>query len=170
MALCVFFAGCLDSNDDAGNGPGGPGQGFAPQTGHAEDAKGDLMLVGDLSECDAGFCVAAVATNNGTESAFVSDLCQPAVSDRMESESGPVLHREPVFFCQAFSLREWAPGEEIPFELEWDGRLWNDEASAYEDAPQGVYQWHIEFKSYQVMAGGDSTELVIAFTVVIGAT
>lgn len=148
-----------------------PANGFAPQTGQGEDVDGDLALVATLRQCDAGFCIDAVATNEGSEPAYVSNICVTPHGERLEENGDVVQHREPYAVCQAWGVREWAANEQIPFELEWDGTLWNDEAQKYEPAPDGTaYEWFATFTAYRDQDGGAPVQLEVGIPVIIGET
>lgn len=167
--LALALAGCMDPEaiDDAGSQPV---PGIAPQEGHAEDTQGDLHLSAVLSTCDAGFCINATASNEGSDPAYVSNICQPPHHDSMARDGESVQPREPRYYCQAFGLGAWEPNEQIEFGYEWDGRLWDDDQGKMVEAPQGAYQWSIHFRAYDSESGGDHTDLSVTFTVVIGPT
>ncbi len=179
LLASVAFAGCASPNglpdelpQDGGStdNSSAPAPGFAPQQGFQEDIEGDLHLASWFAACDAGYCINATATNEGSTSYHVSNICVPPHDDRMERDGERVEPREPRFYCQAFGLREWTAGEDIEFAYTWDGKLWDDERGQMVAAPEGAYQWTILFHAYDQQDGGDKITLEVTHTVIIGET
>lgn len=165
--LAVAFAGCTDA-------PGAdetsmPGNGFAPQEGNQGASDDRASLSGQFSTCDAGFCIDAVATNEG-EPIYVSDICVTPWTESMAQGGKAVQKSEPMAVCMAFGVRPMETNEQLEANFTWDGRLWDDDAQAYKDAPEGDYVWSIQFTYYTGSNGEGRNQLELDFPVVIGAT
>lgn len=169
LVAAFLLAGCAGTPDDAGGG----GSGFAPQSGHDEDtdpAAPGLVLEGDLRECEAGVCVDAEARNEGEATYHISDFCVPPWSESMQRDGEGVQHREPMAHCLGFGTEPFGPGDVITHNTSWDGTLWDADSESYHDAPQGAYQWTINFRAWEDGQGGDAHDLAITFTVIVGET
>lgn len=180
LAIPFLLAGCTDTGapsdtlptDPGPSEPSQPGNGFAPQTGHQEESNDHVSLVGDLyaEGCAEMFCIDAVATNEGSEPVYISNICVSPWSETMADEHGDVQKTEPYAVCLAWGVRAMEPGEQVEANFTWDGRLWDSDAEEYRDAPQGSYTWSIHFDHYGDDGGGDRDRLTIDFPVIIGPT
>lgn len=176
--LAAAFAGCLDVPEPFENeaGPPGdastPGPGFAPQEGRQETSDDAVSLVGDLrvDDCDAAFCIHAVATNENAAAMYVNNVCTTPWSEALHQDSKPIHKSEPMATCAAWGVRPVEAGEQLHANFTWDGSIWDDDAQTYRDAPDGAYTWSIQFSYHASSDGGDRRELEMAFPVVIGAT
>ncbi len=168
FALIVFvaLAGCADPSIVDSE----PRPGIAPQEGFDEDTRNGLHLEGRMLPCEAGHCIEATASNEGSEPVHVSNICTQPFHDRMERDGKMVQHKEPMATCAAFGTRPMEPGEQIDFGFEWDGTVWGDERQQSVAAPQGAYQWSAHFQAWTEEGGGDTIELAIEFAVVVGPT
>ncbi|HLE47630.1 MAG TPA: hypothetical protein VI818_04980 [Candidatus Thermoplasmatota archaeon] len=126
------------------------------QTRSTEDPDFENLVVsGTLTGGGEMVRIDAVAENQGPHPYKVSSICAPVWSDDMSGRLGPVHHREPMAYCEAFGLREFKPGERIPYAVEWDGRVWDSQAGRYEAGSPGNYTWQA---SVEVFKGGEQTE------------
>ncbi len=175
LLMAAALGGCIDPDaeglPDNGAGHGSdPGPGFAPQQGHAEDTQGDLNLQSWLKACEAGFCIDLTATNEGSKPYYVSNICVPPHDEQMTRDGETVYPREPRAYCAAWGVRAWEAGEDIDFSYEWDGKLWDDASGKMVPAPEGAYQWTIQFHAYGGSGGEDRVTLAVTHTVIIGET
>jgi hypothetical protein len=147
VAAVLLLAGCLA---DEGQPPRPVARG--------QDAAMDLdfpglLVEGNVTPQGKEVVLHALATNYGPHTYRVSSICVPPWSESMRDADGnEVQHREPMAVCLAFGLKELAPGEAVPFNATWDGRLWD---GGYGPAPSGVYTWLAHF---QVYSGGDGAD------------
>lgn len=177
LLVAAAFAGCTtppidDLPPDDGTRPR-DGEDFAPQEGHQEASTDTLSLVGDLSvECadDSMFCIDAVATNEGGDAIYVHNICITSWSESMKQRDSTVQKTEPMAYCEAFGLRAMETNEQMEQTFSWDGRLWDDDAQEYRDAPEDSYTWSIHFQYYENQEGGESHTVTIEFPVIIGET
>ncbi len=180
VILVVSLAGCHEPaapDDDHGlptdgsnaggtselaDGEGPPGDEFQ------ESLVGDIHVSGTIRECDVGHCIDATATNEGTETYHISNMCVPPWSDKMRDADGnDVQHREPMFYCAAFGTKEFPPQSSETVTLEWDHQVWNDPEGKYEPAPAGTYHWDVTFVAYEGSGGEGRTEVTVTWTLTI---
>lgn len=136
-----------------------------------EDFPG-LLVAGQLDVTDNVAHFEAVANNMGQRTYRVSDVCVTPWDESMLGPDGDVAHRQPKATCTAFGLRDFPPGESIPFSAEWNGTLWSTEdGSGFGPAEPGTYTWTARF---QVFSGGSgasydySGTLELQFQVTVG--
>lgn len=159
------------TTDPPANGGNGGGAGFAPQTGHDEatDATAPgLKVVGDLRTCDAGYCVDAVATNEGPRTYRVSSICIPPWMESMQKDGKDVQKEEPRAYCMAFGTSPMEPGSRIEANFTWDQNVWNAETEKLEPAAQGGYDWTITFTAYEDPDSDGVHRLDLTFHVLVG--
>lgn len=117
---------------------------------------GQLDVTGNVAHFEAA------ASNMGQRTYRVSSVCVQPWDENLLGPDGDVSHREPMATCAAFGLRDFAPGESIPFSSEWNGTLWsNEDGEGFDPAPDGTYTWTARF---QVYSGGSGAEYDYAGT------
>jgi hypothetical protein len=182
LAGLLLLAGCVapenpDGNDNGAiptpphNGAPGNGQGLLPQeheTNATDPRVPGVILEGTMEACPAGFCLDAIARNQGPHTYQISSICVDPWGDRMEADGQHVHHREPMAVCLAFGVKPFAPGDEVPFQATWNGTLWDD--GVYVEAPQGSYDWIAHFTLFEGDDGEGRHDLELVFPVIIGAT
>jgi hypothetical protein len=178
FALAVLLSGCLVEEDPDGSegtgtpspsdGPGGPGQGFAPQQGTAHGSSNGIDVDVVWRACDEGFCAAATATNNGSETVKISSICEPPWTDRMSRDGEPVAHREGQAMCLAYGRADFGPGDSRQADFTWDGRVHQDGGTST-PAPEGAYTWTIAFW-WDDADGGARKEATADIQIIIGET
>ena len=147
--ILLVVAGCLQEEPDTS---------FPPhdESKSAEDRDFDNLIVsGTLSSGGDEVRLDAKAHNQGPHTFKVSSICSPSWFEDMSDRGGRVPHREGMAYCEAFGLRDFKPGERIPFAATWNGTLWDSKAARYESAPAGNYTWRVAF---EVFKGGAGTE------------
>jgi hypothetical protein len=170
IALAVLLSGCLveeDPQDDDAGDTGGPGPDFAPQQGTAHGSNAGIDVDVVWRACDAGFCANATATNQGTRTVKVSNICVPPWTERMTKDGEEVQHQEGRAYCAAYGVRDFAPGDVAFANFTWDQRVWDDEAAS--DAPEGSYTWAIAFW-WEDPQSGTRPEAVASIQLVVGET
>ena len=128
-----------------------------------------LMAAGRL-EVSGGIAHLEGSANNFGERTYkVSSICVQPWSEAMQGPSGTAQHRQPVATCAAFGLREFPPGESLPFSATWNGTLWTEDG--YAPAPAGTYTWSATFHVYSGGEGAsydDDARLTLEFQVTVG--
>lgn len=184
IALAALVAGCTEASipndadpadplesDQLPDGSGDtsqPAQGFAPQEGRYEAHGRNVSLVVSLMPCEAGHCITAVATNEGSGPLHVSSICVEPFSDAMARDGAAVQHREAAFHCEAFGTETFASQAMLTWSASWDEQVWSDDGP--EPAPQGAYDWTVSFRAYEDADGGAPIDVEVKFPVVVGAT
>lgn len=144
------------SSSSASTTSAAPAPGVTLTGQHQEDSSTDagfpgLMVAGQLDVSGNVAHLEASASNFGQRTYRVSSICVAPWSDGMQRGGNDVQHRQPMAVCAAFGLRDFAPGESIPFSATWNGTLWTD-GQGYGPAPAGTYTWSATFDVY---SGGD---------------
>ncbi len=161
VAVAVLMAGCIQGGS-SGSEPGSQ-LGASPESS-VTSPDGAVSLRGSVVPCDAGFCLNATATNEGTQAVHISNMCVPPFRESMHRGDAQVQHREPIFHCAAFGTEPLEPGAQRHYESTWDGRLWNE---GYEDAPAGTYTWKLTFQYWSQADGGQANELTLPFEIAV---
>ncbi|MGB1585475.1 MAG: hypothetical protein ACPHID_00320 [Thermoplasmatota archaeon] len=177
--LAVAFAGCTENAyenealppdaDDTSM----PADGFAPQEGRQDTGDEHVSFVGELSTgcpADERFCIYLTATNEGSSTLYVRTSQEGAFTESMKQRDSAVTKSEPMFYTQEWTVAALAPGEELETYVSWDGRLWDEDAQEYRDAPQDNYTWSVHFTYFEDADGSGSQQLSLDFPVVIGST
>jgi hypothetical protein len=108
---------------------------------------GQLDVSGNVARLEAN------ANNIGQRTYRVSNICVTPWGESMTGPSGDAQHREPKAVCTAFGLRDFPPGESLPFSSTWNGTLWT--GSGYGPAPDGTYTWTAKVTVYSGGSGSD---------------
>jgi hypothetical protein len=129
-----------------------------------------VVVQGHLTGGGGEVAIDAFARNDGPITYKVSSVCRPPWTDAMEGRLGTVHPHGEVGYCHAFGLRDFPPGESIPFHVEWNGTLWDLQDGRFVQAPSGTYTWHLAFEGYGQCVGGscelhDSIKLRFTVTV-----
>lgn len=161
LLLLPLLAGCLDARF--------PGQ---AGTQHAEPPHfRGVVLAGTLTAGGDEARIDAIARNDGPLTYKVSSICVPPWTESMQGRLGPVYPHGPQGYCHAFGLRDFPPGESIPFTATWDGRLWDLQDERFVAAEPGAYEWTLLFELYGQCVG-DACDLhdhvPLRFTVEVG--
>lgn len=107
-----------------------------------------IQVQGTLSGMGRDLSITALARNAGNVTYRVTDQCgEPWYQELYRGEERLQLH-EPAVRCDALLLRDFAPGDEVPFEATWDGRYWDEGRGRYVAAPSGTYTWSARFVAY----------------------
>lgn len=101
----------------------------------------------------------AMARNAGTRTyRIISPTCGQPWGETMTGPSGNVDPHEPMVRCSAFILAEFRPGDQEPFNLAWNGTLWEHGTHRFVRAPQGSYAWRLSFEVFRNGGGGEGGE------------
>lgn len=143
LVLPLLLAGCA--------GDRFPSQ-HETRTAEQENFRG-VVLTGTLDAGGGRAGLTALAENRGPLTYKVSSVCVPPWTDAMAGRFGEVHPHGPVGYCHAFGLRDFGPGESIPFEAEWDGRLWDLQEERFVRAEAGTYEWTASLEMYAQCVG-----------------
>lgn len=143
ILLVALLAGCIAT-------PQRPSLRAAPVTleaGGSEQYPG-LTVRGTLSGDADGLHVHAVARNDGERTYQVETGCSSPWSEQLFRGNDSVPMRKPALRCEGFSLRSFAPGDELTFDVDWDGLVWSEDAKVMAPARSGDYTWSVRFVAY----------------------
>ena len=142
-AAATVLAGCVapPSGDEAGSG-------FTSQPYRDIDIVA-VSLPGDVSVGTPSPWDFRVHNRGAPgENPFIySGMCVPPWVFVLRDGAGADLAwSEPMFYCAAYGEATLAGGESRETRWTWNGRLWNAQNEAYEDAPGGSYAVTVTFE------------------------
>lgn len=113
-----------------------------------------IVVHGSLSVGKDAVHVAALARNEGDRTYRVETGCSTPWSEELfRGDRERVGLREPAAQCEAFMLTDFAPGDERPFNVDWDGRVWDEGLQDLVPAEPGEYTWALRFVAYNPASG-----------------
>lgn len=71
----------------------------------------------------------------------------------MQGRLGEVYPKGQHGYCHAFGLRDFPPGETIPYDLVWNGTLWDLQQGKFVRAEAGTYEWQLAIEAYGQCVG-----------------
>ncbi len=147
LLAAALLSGCAASADR-------PPLRAAAVTLQAPESEGypGLVVRGSIAGAADGLRVEAVARNAGNRTYQVESGCGSPWGEALFRGNDSVEARQPVARCEGFALRDFAPGDELPFAIEWDGLVWDPDAGRMVTAPSGGYTWSIRFVAYPPQA------------------
>lgn len=164
-ALLVLVAGCADpaADDAPANGPfaAHDEERLVPQTANYTG----LVVRGKVTGEGARLDLAATASNDGPRTYRVETGCGEPWREELLRDGERLQMREPVVRCLAFALRDFRPGDFIPFKRTWNGTLWED-GRGYVPAAPGDYVWAAQFVAYK-SSDGDLKRFDLDFSVTV---
>ena len=141
----VLVAGCSDGSRFPAH----------DETQHAEYPNFyGVVAEGRLTGGGSEVRIDAFARNDGPITYKVSSVCIPPWTESMQGRLGTVYPKGPHGYCHAFGLRDFPPGETIPYELTWNGTLWDQHQERFVRAEGGTYEWQLAFEAYGQCVGG----------------
>lgn len=145
VVAAVLLAGCASPDE----GPS-PSPSASSSTGDGSSFSGTPGLEVDVVHRADGrdHTLDAVARNTGAATLWYLWVPQCGLNpwtETMEGPSGRVEPREPEAHCQPCGWDDLQPGESLTYSLAWDERLWDYDAQAMRDAPEGRYRWTLTF-------------------------
>jgi hypothetical protein len=108
-----------------------------------------IVVRGTLGVNGDRLAVSAVARNEGSRTFQVEAGCSHPWGEVLFHSNDTIQMRVPTAQCDAFALTDFAPGDELPFDVSWDGRVWDEDAHRLVSAEPGQYTWSLRFVAYQ---------------------
>lgn len=126
-----------------------------------------VVVRGFLGGTDRGLRVQAEARNDGNVTYKVETGCTTPWRDTLYFGNDTVPFRQPEPRCDAFALRSFAPGDDLDYDVEWDGRVWDQDANRMVKAQPGNYTWSVRFVAYQDGASTGAKRFDLDFEVTV---